>query len=186
MSLFNFRFFIIALGLVAGLVSTLALSACGYRPLYGTSSLNPTTEANLAAIEISPLYERTGQMLHTELSRRLYPRAQAQITTHTLLLKLSEGTQHAAIARNTAATRANFTLRTEFQLVRKSDSREVFKGSLFSTVSYNILASDYSNMVAADDARERAVKDTSEQLARRMASYFNIPENLNAQGQTAK
>ena len=182
MSLFSFRFIVVALGLVFGL----ALSACGYRPLYGTSSINPNTEINLSAVEIAPLYDRVGQMLHTDIGRRIYPKGQAASATHNLRISLSENTQHLAVARNTAATRANYTLKSTFQLIRNSDSKEVFKGSLFSTVSYNIISSDYSNLIAADDARERAVRDVGEQIARRLGAYFNIPQNGSAQGQMEK
>jgi len=175
MSLFKISFFsrLLLIGLVT--FSMLSLSACGYRPLYGKASLNPATEANLAAIEIAPLYERIGQMLHTELGRKLYPRGQARAATHTLRVKISEGTSHLAVAKNTTATRANYRLVANYSLVRKSDGREVISKSLFSTVSYNILSSDYANSIAAKNAQERAVNDVSEQLARRMAVYFNVP-----------
>ena len=175
MSLFKISFFsrLLLIGLVA--FSTLSIAACGYRPLYGKASVNPATEANLAAIEIAPIYERIGQMLHTELGRKLHPRGQARATTHTLRITLSQSTAHLAVAKDTAATRANYRLSANYTLVRKSDGREIISKSLFSTVSYNILSSDYANAVAAKNAQERAVNDVSEQLARRMAVYFNIP-----------
>jgi len=180
MSLFNLSFFPRFLLIVLGTFSVLSLSACGYRPLYGAASANPATEANLAAIEIAPLYERTGQILHTELGRKLYPRGQAGITTHTLRITTTQSTTNLAVAKNTAATRANYRLSASYQLIRKSDQRPVLSNSIFSTISYNILSSDYANTVAAKNARERAAMDISEQLAQRMAIYFNTQENSTA------
>ena len=181
MSLFNLSFFPRFLLIVLGIFSVLSLSACGYRPLYGAASANPATEANLAAIEIAPLYERTGQILHTELGRRLYPRGgQAGITTHILRITTTQSTTNLAVAKNTAATRANYRLNASYQLIRKSDQRPVLSNSIFSTISYNILSSDYANTVAAKNARERAAMDISEQLAQRMAIYFNAQENSTA------
>ncbi len=48
-----------------------ALSGCGFRPVYMAESGGPGPSADLAAIEVKPLYERPGQILREALKTRL-------------------------------------------------------------------------------------------------------------------
>ncbi|MCK5545849.1 MAG: hypothetical protein KAI27_00630 [Rhodospirillaceae bacterium] len=171
MSLFKVRNFLLLLAAV----SVLSLPSCGYRPLYGQAATNPGIKANLSAIDIAQIPDRIGQKMHTELGRRLHPRGQLAASTHNLKIVLSESSQNVTVAKNTSATRANMRLTAKYQLVRLSDRRQVFSGSLFSVVSHNILGSDYATLVAKNSARDWAINDLGEQLERRMAIYFTNP-----------
>ena len=171
MLLFKARNFLLLLTAVSGL----SLSGCGYRPLYGQAATNPGVKANLSAIDISQIPDRIGQKMHIELERRLHPRGQMAASSHNLKITLSQSSQNVTVAKDTSATRANLRLAANYKLIRLSDSREVFSGSLFSVVSHNILKSDYATLVAKNDARDRAVVDMGEQLERRMAIYFTNP-----------
>lgn len=170
-SLFKVRNFL----LLSAALSGLTLAGCGYRPLYGQASTSPTIRAQLSSIEILPIGDRVGQQMRTELGQRLHPRGQAGVTTHQLRVALSQTTQNIAIAKDTSATRANLRLNANYRLVRQSDQFEVMNGSLFSTVSHNILESEYATLIASKDARNRAISDLSEQLERAMAIYFSKP-----------
>ena len=176
MSLFSSLFKARTLLIVAvALFSGLAVSACGYRPLYGQAATNPKVEANMSAVSIAHISDRIGQKMHTELERRLHPRGTAAMTTHSLRVSLSESSSNFGVARDTSATRADLRLTAKYSLIRNDDSRQVASGSLFAVVSHNILGSDYATLVAGNDARDRAIVDMGEQLERRMAIYFTNP-----------
>ncbi len=171
MLLFKARNFLLLLAAVSGL----SLSGCGYRPLYGQAASNPGVATNLSGISIAPIGDRVGQKMHIELERRLHPRGQMAASTHNLKITLSQSSQNVAVAKDTSPTRANLRLTASYVLIRLSDSRKVFSGSLFSVVSHNLLSSDYATLIAKNDARDRAVVDMGEQLERRMAIYFSNP-----------
>ena len=153
----------------------LMVAACGYRPLYGPSSTNARVEGQLAGVSIKPIADRVGQMMHTELSRRLNPGGQAARPSHSLAVTLSESVQHLAVERDTFATRANLTVTARYVLVRTVDSVLVEEGSDSVVASYNLLSSDYATLVAEKDARKRAVGELAEQLRNRIAIYFHGP-----------
>ena len=61
------------------LAIALALPGCGFRPLYGKSSLDAqgySTEARLSAVEIAPIADRLGQQVHNYLRDAMNPTGQ--------------------------------------------------------------------------------------------------------------
>lgn len=166
------RSFLTLIGLVA---VSLAVVACGYRPLYGQYSLTPQVEHHLAAIKVATIPNRVGQQMHTALMRRLAPKRTQIHRNYKLLVSLTESTRKLAIERNALATRTNFTLTANFILMRLSDNTELTYGRAKSVSSYNILSSDFATLAAQSDARERAVEDLAETLRTRMAIYFLGP-----------
>lgn len=164
---------VVVLAVLAGLA--LLSSACGYRPLYGETSTNTLVERQLAAVVVKPIGDRVGQMMHTELARRLNPSGARVPTTHRLSVELSEGVSHLAVERNTFATRANLVLNATYKLVRIRDDKLVDDGKDQVVASYNLLSSDYATLVAQRDARARAVTELAERLRNWAAIYFHGP-----------
>ena len=168
MSLSKFR-----LSFVAALVFTgLGLSACGFTPLYGRTGSSAQVVGQLATIDVRPIPDRVGQMMRTELKRRLSinrPQGPAQ---YKLTVTLSEGIAQLAVEQSAFATRANLHLSSSFNLVRTSDGLEVTKGSPSTVASYNILSSDFATQTARADARERAVIGLAQIINQRLSVYF--------------
>ena len=168
MSLSKFRLSFVAALVLAGL----GLSACGYTPLYGRTGNSAQVVGQLASIEVRPIPDRVGQMMRTELKRRLSinrPQGPAQ---YQLSVTLSEGIAELAVEQSAFATRANLNLSSSFRLVRRSDGLEVTSGTPSSVASYNILSSDFATQTARTDARERAVIGLAQIINQRLAVYF--------------
>jgi LPS-assembly lipoprotein len=55
----------------AALLSALALSGCGFEPVYSARGKGEAPAADMAAIEVAPMYERPGQILRDTLVARL-------------------------------------------------------------------------------------------------------------------
>ena len=75
------------------------------------------------------------------------------------------------------ATRANLRFRATFSLIRNDAKRStVFNGSSRIVASYNILTSDYATLIAERNARKRAVREISAEIANRLAAFLQLRE----------
>ncbi|MBL4614423.1 MAG: hypothetical protein JKY27_06070 [Magnetovibrio sp.] len=169
-------------GLVAKTLVSLALisvaalqSGCGYRPLYAQNTNVPHTAQQLNLIEIKPITDRVGQMMRTAVQRRIAPKAQKIAKQYDLQINLTESIATLAVEESAFATRANLHLRAQFQLINKTDRKQLLDGTVKTVSSYNILSSDFATISARKDARKRAVEDLAASLQTRLAIYFNGP-----------
>lgn len=166
---------IVAVGALLGVA--LVLSACGYRPLYGQFSADAQQShgaASLAAIEVMPIRERTGQMMRTALQRRLNLKSNVP-SLYQLRISIKESVAELAVEQNSFATRANLTLTAQYQLIRIADDFALTTGSQRAVASYNIILSDFATLAAQANARERAIEGLADDLQTRLASYFVRP-----------
>ena len=159
---------LVALALVSGL----ALNACGFRPLYGETSEGASSFDSLETIQIAALPDRTGQQLHNLLRDRINPRGQPNRPEYILRILLSEQTEALAIDEDETATRANLRLSASFTLTKLNGDEVVFTGLSNSINSYNIVDSQFATYVSQGDARERALRELSEDIRLRLATYF--------------
>lgn len=155
--------------LIAGL---LLLGACGFRPLYGTGADGSSAFDDLETVQVAPLPDRTGQRLHNLLRDRINPRGQPQAPRYVLQISLSEDLENLAIEQDETATRANLKLTARFRLRSVEGDEIVFRGVSNSVNSYNIVDSQFATFVSQRDARDRALRELSEDIRLRLATYF--------------
>ena len=137
----------------------LALSACGFTPLYGgTDSQAMSPVDHMAAIRISALPDRTGQQMHNLLRDRLNPIGQPREPAYALGLRLSESRQELGIRKDETATRANLILSANFTLRDLESGRVLLEGRTSSVNSFNILTNQFATGFSEADARERALR----------------------------
>jgi len=161
------------LSVSALVVTSLALSACGFSPLYGQNAAQPYVINTLAGISVQPIEDRVGQMMRNQLQSGLTPKgAKRTAPQYDLTVTLSESISVLAVDQASFATRANLYLDGNYLLVRISDHLEVISGSAKTVSSYNVLSSDYATLQAQANARELAVKDLSHILQSRLAVHF--------------
>ena len=157
--------------LIAGL-SLLLLAACGFQPMYA-----PAGGANaIGPVSIGEIDGKAGHVLRTELSRILSvendgsPPMQLQIT-------LSETVSPLGIRVDESATRAELRLIANYVLtpptIQGQDRSQVMRGSVVTTVNYDIPTAAFGEIAAQDDARARAAETMAQrfraELALRMA-----------------
>lgn len=171
MSLFKAR----TVTITALALTAMALSACGYRPLYGKSSISPNLQADLATVKVAPIYERPGQILRTELVQRFNPTGAKSATTYKLVVTLTERIRRLAVLKDTSATRANLRITASYRLVQNDTGKTARAGRLRAVASYNLISSDYATRIAEDNARESAIHNLAEQLHQQVAFYFHNP-----------
>lgn len=157
-------------------VLLLSLAGCGFQPLYGERGISGGSTADeLAAIQIRPIANRTGQMLYNELRDRLNPRGKPSHPRYTLSVVVSETVSELAFRGDETATRANLTLLANYVLHRSvaesgsGNDEVVSQGKARIVTGYDILESQFATVISADDARARSVKALSEDIQARLA-----------------
>lgn len=155
------------------LVAALTLAGCGFRPLYGEQANSPATTQYMAAVEIAPIPERIGQELQNHLRVRLNPRGAPANTRYRLQTRLNEIRTDLAIRDDASATLANLQLIANYTLHDAASNDVLYKGQSRFTASYNLVRSQFANLVAEDDARSRAVEAISDDMRVRLGIYFD-------------
>lgn len=158
---------------MALLVTALTLAGCGFRPLYGERANTPATTQYMAAVEIAPIPERIGQELQNHLRVRLNPRGAPGNTRYRLNTRLNEIRTDLAIRDDASATLANLQLIANYTLHDAVTNEVLYKGQSRATASYNLVRSQFANLVAEDDARSRAVEAISDDMRVRLGIYFD-------------
>ncbi len=151
-----------------------ALSACGFKPLYGrseTQALSPVD--HMAAIRIAPLADRIGQQIHNLLRDRLNPYGQPRDPAYRLNVVINEVRQELGIRKDETATRANLILSASFTLREFESDRVLLQGRTSSVNSFNILANQFSTDFSESNARERALREISDNIRVRLGIYFS-------------
>lgn len=155
------------------LLMALALSACGFQPLYGRGQDGAASPAaQMAAVRIAPLRDRIGQQLRNLLRDRLNPLGQPSNPAYDLQIILVETRQELGIRKDETATRANLIVSANFSLLEVGSGRVLLRGLTTSTNSYNILTSQFATTSTESNARKRALREVSDEIRTRLGIYF--------------
>lgn len=157
---------------LAILSSVLALSACGFRPLYATGPQGVGPADALAAIYVEPIPERVGYELRNQLLDRLGGMGRAEGAAYRLKISLRENSEGVAIRPNASITRYNYTLMAHYDLYPSGDTTPVKSGDVSALAAYNVASSPYATVVAEQDAGDRAAGDIVERLRVELAVFF--------------
>ncbi len=160
-------------GLGVSSFGLLCLAGCEIRPLYGQRrDTGRSTVDDIAQVEVKALPDRTGQQFNNLLRDRLNPRGLPAQPLYVLELQLSESISELALRQDETATRANLKLRADYLLRRKEDKEIVLDGFVQSVNSYNILESQFATQVAEQNARERGLRELSDDIRARLAVFL--------------
>ena len=160
----------------SGLLILLFLSGCGFGPLYGKNNARIVPE--LSAIKITPIKDRSGQILRNYLLNDLTPRGEPQKPRYTLRVTLTESIQNLGIQKDETATRANLINTVDYKLTRKVDGADIYSGISLSTSSYDILTNQFANLAAEQDARNHNLKRLSEEIKLNLSFSLSKPKKL--------
>jgi LPS-assembly lipoprotein len=149
----------------------LTLAACGFQPLYGTSSGGQVI-AGFSEIQVAPMRDRVGQLLHNELNRLLHPKGVAAKYAYRLTATLSEGKSSLAVKKSAFATRGNLTVTASYNLLQSTTGEIVLSASNPIVVSYNIFSSEFETLMAEKDARKRAIRALAQEIRIKLGVYL--------------
>ena len=159
---------------LALLLAAVALtSACGFQPLYGRPADDaPSTGDHFAQVRIAPMPDRIGQQMHNLLRDKLNPDGQPGSPAYVLQVSLTESIEELGIRKDETATRANLRLIANFTLFDARTGARLLGGQSRSINSYNILESQFATLFSENDARDRSLRDVSDDIRTRLGVYF--------------
>jgi len=157
---------------VASIVAvTVALSGCGFTPLYGKSGLSSSPEVvdAMSTVSIRPLPDRQGQKLRQVLREGLQPTGLTRVV-YDLDVTFGQRIEELGIRPDATSSRANLVMVASFSLYEKG--QRVYGDSVQSLVSYNILDDQYATVASQADAEGRGIRQIGEEIKTRLAVYF--------------
>lgn len=160
----------IGLGLAA--MSALALSACGFRPLYATESTPAGISVYFEQIFVADIGGRTGRVLRNQLMDAFTPDGTPQSAAYRLEIELNDGKDGLAIQENADITRYNYTLTAKYKLVDAANGQVMNTGVSRAIAGYNVVNQQFSTQIAQRDAEERAARELGEDIRLRLGVFF--------------
>lgn len=162
---------------LAVLLLLLSLGACGFQPVYGKRTgeggrQSAVTE-DLASIRISPIADRSGQLLRNNLRDKLTPTGVPARARYRLDVQLSETRANLVILKDATSTFSKLRMVATFVLVDLESGQPVQRGQAESTTTFNRVESDFADLAAEKDASRRAAEEISEDIRLRLGLYFN-------------
>ncbi|MBP0444712.1 hypothetical protein J8J14_07940 [Roseomonas sp. SSH11] len=160
--------------LLAGLAAS--LGGCGFRPLYGPSEAGqPAIAPQLASVRVGRLTNRTGQLLHQALERRLAaadrsgPAARYELTVVPQTAYEAQGYRRdGAPSRFRMVMTAPWTLQTI-----GVPPRPVANGNARAIDAYNYLDNEYfASLLSSEAAERRLVEQVAQDIVTRLAIAF--------------
>lgn len=154
----------------------LLVAACGFRPLYGTSSDSaaPGVANDLAAVAIAEPTSRLSQLIRNDLLSRMRPAGTAEADRYRLDMD-AKATEDKSIEDPSDARRSRrSTVRVmvSFALKDLSGGKTVYQGRTFSNVSYDDVSMSFNDMQARNSAIERAAHEIAVDIHTRLAAHF--------------
>ena len=148
-----------------------ALTACGFRPLYGARA-GGTAAADLAAVEIGVVSDRLGQLLRNGLIAGMSPLGEPADPRFRLNLTLSQSSTALAIQQDTTITRYDQRIDVSFVLVELATGLASFRGRSLAIGGYDAVSSDFATFTAQQDSAKRTVREVAEDIWAQLAAYF--------------
>lgn len=160
--------------------AALVLAGCGFRPLYGTSSIPEGAESAFATIRVEPVAatndsDRIGYLVTNALDEALHKPGLKAEAKHRLKIALADERRGLAIQDDASITRYNYRLTADWALVTLGSDKAVAQGRAETTASYNVVDSEYATLVARKDAEERAAREIAEQIKLKIAVALGAP-----------
>lgn len=155
----------------SAVVFALALSACGFHPLYGTLD-NGAPGVDLSTIYVSPIPERVGYRLRNDLLDMFNNMGQPEGAKYRLDVVLKSDKVPLGFLNNAEITRYNYYLTAHYDLVPTGTNKPVKRGVARIITSYNVVTSPYATVIAEKDAQDRAAHDIAETIRTDVSVYL--------------
>lgn len=151
----------------AALLSTLALSACGFTPLYGQQGVT----GGLGAIEVVAADGRAGYLLREQLEDAL-ARNPSVLPSHRLTYAVKENRYARGVRVDNVANRYELNMKVDWKLTDITTGSEVRKGQAIAVVTYDSADQPYAAIAAQQDGQERAAAEVARKIQLDLAAWL--------------
>ena len=148
-------------------LATLALSACGFTPLYATPGVTP----GLAAIETVAPDGRAGFLLREQLDDAL-ARDAGVTPAYKLTLDVREQRYARGVRVDNIANRYELRMTVRWRLGDAKTNAEIRKGQAEAAVTYDSADQPYASIAAQEDSQERAATELARRIQLELATWL--------------
>lgn len=159
------------LNLAALAAASLALSGCGFTPLYGT----PGVTSSLAAIQVATPEGRTGELIREHLDDVL-GRNSSVTPAYRMNLALGEQRYPRGVRVDNVATRYEYVLIASYALTELKTGALAKKGQVRVEVTYDSADQPYASVAAQQDAQDRAAGEAARRIELELAAWLSKPK----------
>ncbi|MCS5607465.1 MAG: LPS assembly lipoprotein LptE [Alphaproteobacteria bacterium] len=151
------------------------LGNCGFQPLHGKrSQINAVETINgIPYVAVAAIPDRAGQIVRNKLLDLLQLKGVPDRPVFKLSVSLRESREGMAFQQDDSATRFNLRLTAQFKLTDIRTGQSLLVGNARAISAYNVVRSDYANLISRRDALRRAAERVAEGIRDRIAVYFS-------------
>jgi LPS-assembly lipoprotein len=157
--------------LLAGSAALLALSGCGWAPLYADLETGPAAE-ELAAIHVDPIAERIGQRLEIALRNSLNPSGDPVKERYRLKTTLAVYLSNLGIQSQGLATLGRLDVYATYLLNDFASGANLLNSTVHVQNSFDLNPNQYSTVVGQDDAAVRSVAELDREIVTRLTLFM--------------
>ena len=151
------------------------LGNCGFQPLHGKQSQNNIMDNinGMPYVAVAAIPGRAGQIVRNKLLNLLHLKSAAGRPVFKLSVSLKESREGMAFQQDDSATRFNLRLTAQFKLTDIRNGQSLLVSNARAISAYNVVRSDYANLINRRDALRRAAENVAESIRDRIAVYFS-------------
>lgn len=149
----------------------LALSGCGWAPLYGEPTSGPASE-ELRAIHVDPISERIGQRLKIALRNSLNPTGEPTPERYRLQTTLSTSLTNLGIQSEGLASLGKLDVYATYNLIDSKSHKTLLVNTVHVANTFNLNPNQYSTVVGEDDTAVRSAGELNQEIVTRLALFM--------------
>jgi LPS-assembly lipoprotein len=186
-------------------VALLTLTACGFHPLFASSeNYGGNADPALAQVQIANIPDREGQELRNLLIDKMQHAGRPTDPKYDLVVTLQKNQSDMGIRTDATSARSQLSVTARYVLTAHATgiaptpvqqpvvttvtpseagkvaviepAKELLNSYATTTVGFNKLDAQYSNLAAEEDASRRALSELSDQIVSRLSLYFGAAE----------
>lgn len=147
--------------------AALALTGCGFQPLYG----QPGVVGGLASVQVYAPEGRAGHLLREHLDDALASRPDSP-AAYRMDLAYSEVRYPRGLRVDNVATRYEYVLTADYTLRTLPALAPVKNGRARVTVTYDSADQPYASIAAQQDAQDRAAQEAARRIQLELAAWL--------------
>jgi LPS-assembly lipoprotein len=160
------------MGLAAGFVAAgLALSACGFQPLYAQTGV----VQNLAAIDVVAPQGRAGFLIRQHLDD-VFAKTPGAAPAYRMQLSLAEARYPRGIRTDNVATRYEYVVTVDYTLAALPSGAVAKRGRVRVETTYDSADQPYASITAQQDAQDRATEEAARRIQLELAAWLATGE----------
>lgn len=151
------------------ILASLALSACGLKPLYSGGAQGQVS-ALLGSVAVDPIEGKNGWLMRNALNDRLGAGAESGVR-YRLVVKLDDQIEGFGVRADDTVTRERRTLRARYQLIDLQSNATLLDATAGSDAGIDVVSSEYATIAAENTALENLTQKVAEQIVTRLSLY---------------